>query len=95
MCYYVCSFLILNLTYWCLMLSLTVSVHDLSRLLPSRAWLLSTITDTADMKLLNFIEDRFEASDLEPSEASQLVLVALNHIVVNREIVKKAQVCYW
>lgn len=76
------------------MLSLTVSVHDLSRLLPSRAWILSTITDTSDIKLMNFILDRFEASDLEPSEASQLVLVALNHIVASKEIVKRAKVCY-
>lgn len=76
------------------MLSLTVSVYDLSRLLPSRAWILSTIVDASDAKLMNFILDRFEASDLEPSEASQLVLVALNHIVASKEVVKRAQVCY-
>lgn len=76
------------------MLSLTVSVHDLSRLLPSRAWILSTVADASDIKLMNFILDRFEASDLEPFEASQLVLVALNHIVASKEVVKRAQVCY-
>lgn len=76
------------------MLSLTVSVHDLSRLLPSRAWILSTVTDASDIKLMNFISDRFEASDLEPFEASQLVLVSLNHIVASKEVVKRAQVCY-
>lgn len=76
------------------MLSFTVSVHDLSCLLPSRTWILSTVTDASDTKLMNFILDRFESSDLEPSEASQLVLVALNHMVASKEVVKRAQVCY-
>lgn len=88
-------FLLLNLTHWSLVLWLTVSVHDFSCLSPPRALFLSTITESADVKVIDFIIEKVKASEINEVEASQLVVIALNHVTVTREIIDKAKVCHF
>lgn len=94
-CIFVCSLSLHTITFCSLVLLSPLSVHDFSCLSPPRSLFLSTIPESADLKMVKFIDKRLKASDLNESEASQLVVVGLNHVSVTPEIINIAKVRNW
>lgn len=92
-CFVVYPFILSH--FYSLVLLSPLSVHDFSCLSPPRSLFLSTIPESADLKMIKFIDKRLKASDLNETEASQLVVVGLNHVSVTPEIINVAKVRNW
>ncbi|KAM6922087.1 vitellogenin 3, phosvitinless [Xenentodon cancila] len=56
-----------------------------------RCWFLDATFEIGDAKVLKFIESRFEAGDLTPSEAWQTFLMVLEHLQATPELVEQAK----
>ncbi|XP_014900520.1 vitellogenin 3, phosvitinless isoform X1 [Poecilia latipinna] len=57
-----------------------------------RRWFLDSIVETADVKVLNFMETRFKANDLTPFEAMHTILMAFHHLQVTPNLIEMAKV---
>lgn len=50
------------------------------------------IVEVSDARILKFLEMRFQAGDVSPSEALQAVLLSINHLQPIPELVEMAKV---
>ncbi|XP_036375440.1 vitellogenin 3, phosvitinless [Megalops cyprinoides] len=50
-----------------------------------RRWLLDTVTEVADARVIKFLKNRFQKADITVNEAAQTLLVALNHVTADAE----------
>ncbi|XP_073332486.1 vitellogenin 3, phosvitinless [Pagrus major] len=56
-----------------------------------RHWFLDMIVEVSDARILKFLETRFQAGDVSPSEALQTVLLSINHLQPIPELVEMAK----
>nr|CEF90400.1 vitellogenin [Sparus aurata] len=56
-----------------------------------RHWFLDMIVEVSDARILKFLEMRFQAGDVSPSEALQAVLLSINHLQPIPELVEMAK----
>ncbi|KAM9762856.1 vitellogenin 3, phosvitinless [Menidia menidia] len=87
-----------------------MKLYQLMRLIPSegldtmwkqfsgnpeyRRWFLDVIVEIGDARVLKFLENRFKARDLSPTEAWQTVLMVFEHLKALPELVEMAKVFF-
>uniref|UniRef100_A0A8C7LAV7 Vitellogenin 3, phosvitinless n=1 Tax=Oncorhynchus kisutch TaxID=8019 RepID=A0A8C7LAV7_ONCKI len=57
-----------------------------------RRWLLDTIVEVADARVLKFLKNRFNAGDVSANEAGQTLLIAFNHVAAETDLMEMAKV---
>uniref|UniRef100_A0A8C7LWB6 Vitellogenin 3, phosvitinless n=1 Tax=Oncorhynchus mykiss TaxID=8022 RepID=A0A8C7LWB6_ONCMY len=53
-----------------------------------RRWLLDTIVEVADARVLKFLKNRFKAGDVSANEAGQTLLIAFNHLAAETDLME-------
>uniref|UniRef100_A0AAZ3P9P6 Vitellogenin domain-containing protein n=1 Tax=Oncorhynchus tshawytscha TaxID=74940 RepID=A0AAZ3P9P6_ONCTS len=53
-----------------------------------RRWLLDTIVEVADARVLKFLKNRFKAGDVSANEAGQTLLIAFNHVAAETDLME-------
>lgn len=71
------------------------SLHNSSCLSPTRRWFLDMIVEIGDARILKFLSARFEGRDVQPYEALQTFMVALNHLRASPELIEESKVHHW
>ncbi|XP_035630502.1 vitellogenin 3, phosvitinless [Oncorhynchus keta] len=56
-----------------------------------RRWLLDTIVEVADARVLKFLKNRFKAGDVSANEAGQTLLIAFNHLAAETDLMEMAK----
>uniref|UniRef100_A0A8C7N8Q5 Vitellogenin 3, phosvitinless n=1 Tax=Oncorhynchus kisutch TaxID=8019 RepID=A0A8C7N8Q5_ONCKI len=56
-----------------------------------RRWLLDTIVEVADARVLKFLKNRFNAGDVSANEAGQTLLIAFNHVAAETDLMEMAK----
>nr|BAM22590.1 phosvitinless vitellogenin [Salvelinus leucomaenis] len=56
-----------------------------------RRWLLDTIVEVADARVLKFLKNRFKAGDVSANEAGQTLLIAFNHLAAETDLLEMAK----
>uniref|UniRef100_A0AAZ3PU67 Vitellogenin domain-containing protein n=1 Tax=Oncorhynchus tshawytscha TaxID=74940 RepID=A0AAZ3PU67_ONCTS len=56
-----------------------------------RRWLLDTIVEVADARVLKFLKNRFKAGDVSANEAGQTLLIAFNHVAAETDLMEMAK----
>ncbi|XP_060934837.1 vitellogenin 3, phosvitinless [Limanda limanda] len=85
----------------------TIKVYQLLRVIPyegleemwkqlagneeHRRWFLDMVVEVGDARILKFLEMRFHAGDVSPSEALQTVMLSMNHLNPIPELVEMAK----
>uniref|UniRef100_A0A8C7LX12 Vitellogenin 3, phosvitinless n=1 Tax=Oncorhynchus mykiss TaxID=8022 RepID=A0A8C7LX12_ONCMY len=59
-----------------------------------RRWLLDTIVEVADARVLKFLKNRFKAGDVSANEAGQTLLIAFNHLAAETDLMEMAKVIF-
>lgn len=58
----------------------------------NRRWLLDSIVEVTDARVLKFLKKRFEVGDVSANEAGQTLLLAYNHLAAESELVELSKV---
>ncbi|XP_038571649.1 vitellogenin 3, phosvitinless [Micropterus salmoides] len=85
----------------------TIKVYQLLRVMPYeglevmwkqfaeneeyRRWFLDMITEVSDVRILKFLEVRFQAGDVSVNEALETLVIAINHLQAIPELVEMAK----